>query len=441
MKKSKNFHFIRKPLWLSKIRKISEEICPTSINDQILKDINDFTFQNVKEIKLIAKINVKEIGETQFEDFQKRAETLQIKQEICDDIDKLSDENYRVTQEFYEDIERYDEKNIALAETLDEDNTVKKMTVDFNSPQKIFEVSQELQINSTNQSDDNIYKIENTIKEKINLEKSKIGLIPNDNEDNFSESSQKNKLSEISEFTNNTKSIITSANQNENENSSKKKSETEQSLITKNMETLINQNSDSKDIEKLLANQTNEGQIQQDVIIEIDLAEKNQNKSLLNDPDISSYIYCTYCSVNCVSLENVWLRLCDDCLSNLDDIRGSAQILISDDSDLYELKDNIPRVGESYQAQIPEIISKKKEEENNILEKKKCIKINKVMKISEEEFDKLNEDCQEILGLKKVQLEKVYYILTIFDYDTDDCLNHLRNNQLAWKKFIKYLKV
>lgn len=185
-----------------------------------------------------------------------------------------------------------------------------------------------------------------------------------------------------------------------------------------------------------------------------DLAEKdcetagsceNLRKKTLQNPQIQEN-FCVNCFENSLNFKGNYYRLCERCFEELPVISQNFQIKLRDEPDKFEYFEKKQKIGERFQAKIPEI-QRKSQKVGDFstfsLRNPALIKVNSPKPQGNEEknevFESFAEKAQKCLEMK-VSVEKLAYLLTLFDYNYEECLKQIENNRKAFANFVNYFK-
>ena len=128
--------------------------------------------------------------------------------------------------------------------------------------------------------------------------------------------------------------------------------------------------------------------------------------------------------------------ICEECLDNL--LQEKIEIPPNEEDLILNKKIGI---GEKFQAEIPDISkkthSKYTSHKDNLYANYQFIEMNSIKKvIPETKLIFFKQNLQKLFfKRKKMTDEKIFYILTIFDFEVDKCLLYLNNHQKAWSAF------
>ena len=375
------------------------------------KICNSFSNCNLPENKLDHKKNYEINVNNDFLHFEQQniSQKLQIKKEILDEIEQFSE----IIADKNDYSSKHCLKNDYCQNQINEDDfTITNSPENSCFPKDV--------VNSTNYSDDINLKREDNCSKRLEL-KNKC-KIPKEDQNKYDSDSNNSHII-ISEF----KENFTSNDERPNRIRLIKKPKFKKNTLYNTKDKPVYDETFNKEKE---------------ITGEIDFECENEQSK--NDQSNLDFTHCIYCLKGSVSQANIWMRLCQNCLFNLDSINGALELGIMDNSDIYYVIENKRRIGPSYQAKIPEMKANDQEKDQKKENKNRgFIKLNyDGNKISNDQLKIVFEEFQKIFGEHlKLTVEKVCYILTIFHYDVDDCFNHLRNNGIAWHNFIKFLKI
>lgn len=145
----------------------------------------------------------------------------------------------------------------------------------------------------------------------------------------------------------------------------------------------------------------------------------------------ANYI-CSYCRTKIVLYDKI--PLCSNCLIDLSSTKFEISLFTEEDA--FEVISKRQRIGNCFQAQIPEILAEKKGCE--FLNDNHFIKMNQgEQKFNEENLNKFRNKIQSLFSGVKFSEETIFYILAVFKYEMERCLNYLSQHKKGWLAFFK----
>lgn len=177
-----------------------------------------------------------------------------------------------------------------------------------------------------------------------------------------------------------------------------------------------------------------------------------QKRKKISQP-ISPWSICVYCENELDDINNIHLtRLCEKCLKNIEKLKKYMEVSLLDEPDHFEYIEKKPKVGPRHQAKIPNLEVKPIEEKNkkedlgkkelqNKKNKTGFLKLNTAdNQIDSKTFQSLTSEIRKMFG-SKITIDKICYVLNFFNYNAEECMNHLKTGHDVWFSFLNNLKI
>ena len=128
----------------------------------------------------------------------------------------------------------------------------------------------------------------------------------------------------------------------------------------------------------------------------------------------------TYKCINCCQKMVLYdlIPMCAECIEDFSS--QNVEIAIFNEEDAHEIFENKKRIGNSYQAELPE----------QVFDNKNFVK-------TTNPWENFKKTVQELFSPLSFSDEKLIYLLNLFQFEMEKCLAHMRKHRKGWLKLLK----